>query len=74
MPWRWSSTNDRVEAGAVVLFTDLVVLGASPLLHPGAAHCVSLVTVTAPSLLIDWMQGLSHDEKSMAMTPQKEIE
>ena len=56
------------------LFTDLVVLGASLSYIPARRIAFSLVTVTVSSLLIDWVQGLGHDEKIHGNDAAKEIE
>ena len=56
------------------LFTDLVVLGASLSYIPARRIAFSLVTVTVSSLLIDWVQGLGHDEKNHGNDAAKEIE
>jgi len=56
------------------LFTDLVVLGASLSYIPARRIAFSLVTVTVSSLLIDWVQGLGHDEKIHDNDAAKEIE
>ena len=56
------------------LFTDLVVLGASLSYIPARRIAFSLVTVTVSSLLIDWVQGLGHDEKIHGNDAAKEVE
>ena len=56
------------------LFTDLVVLGGSRSYNPARRIAFSLVTVTVSSLLIDWVQGLGHDEKIHGNDAAKEIE
>ena len=56
------------------LFTDLVVLGASLSYIPARRIAFSLVTVTVSSLLIDWVQGLGHDEKIHGNDDAKEVE
>ena len=56
------------------LFTDLTVLLASLSYIPVRRIAFSLVTVTVSSLLIDWVQGLGHDEKIHGNDAAKEIE
>ena len=56
------------------LLTDLVVLGASLSYIPARRIAFSLVTVTVSSLLIDWVQGLGHDEKIHGNDDAKEVE
>ena len=69
-----SGGDDALALARSYLFTDLVVLGASLSYIPARRIAFSLVTVTVSSLLIDWVQGLGHDEKIHGNDAAKEIE